>query len=187
MNRNEKIRRDDQEIEERVEFEGDSQLMESKSKQSLPSFLRNDYGGSNSQQSASQSELKFDEMTNEITEEDFDMNNLEGSQSQISLMLDRIEIGNPNGKRDKDVAEGSFDVESQKQKKVNFDPRMKSSINFGQFDNKKLLKGPGDEQSQIEESSETGNMMKTTTNFNEHEENSRSDDFDSSLNRNPLS
>ena len=46
------------------------------------SFLKNDYGASNSRQSASQSELKlFDGATNEITEEEFDMNNFEGSQS----------------------------------------------------------------------------------------------------------
>ena len=91
------------------------------------------------------------------------------------------------------MAEGSFDAESQKQKKVNFDPRMKSSINFGQFNNKDLLKNSGYEQSQIEESnqmqSETDNMMiKTSNNFTRTDENSKSnDDFDSSLNRNPLS
>ena len=80
MNRDQKIKKDEQEIEERVELNGESQISESKSKQSLLSFLKNDYGGSNSQQSASQSDLKlFDGATNEITEEDFDMNNFEGS------------------------------------------------------------------------------------------------------------
>lgn len=101
-NRDQRIRKDEQQeqIEERLEVNnGESQISESKSKQSLLSFLKNDYGGSNSQQSASQSDLKlFDGATNEITEEDFDMNNLEGSGSQLSFMLDKIDINNPNQK-----------------------------------------------------------------------------------------
>ena len=80
VNRDRKIKQEDQEIEERVEFNGESQSSESRSKRSLLSFLKHDDGGSNSQQSASQSNLKAcDEATNEITEEDFDVNNLEGS------------------------------------------------------------------------------------------------------------
>jgi hypothetical protein len=110
VNRDQKIKRDEQEIEERVEFQADSQLS---SKNSLPSFLKDDMGGSNSQQSGSQSDLKlFDGVTNEITEEDFDMNQLEGSQSQISFMLEKIDINNPEQKQGKGVPQGSFDAES---------------------------------------------------------------------------
>ena len=99
INRDHKIKRDDQEIEERVEFNGESEISESKSKQSLLSFLKNDYGGSGSQQSGSQSDLNLiDGVTNgEITEQDFDMG-LEGSQSQLSFMLDKIDINNPDQK-----------------------------------------------------------------------------------------
>ena len=69
---------------------------------------------------------------------------------------------------------------------------MKSSINFGQHLNKDMLRNTGDAHSQIDEArsqSEAGNPMnKTSNNFTRTDEHSQSnDDFDSSLNRNPLS
>lgn len=87
INRDEKIKRDEQEIEERIEINGESQMSESRSKQSLLSFLKNNDAASNSQLSASESDMKlFDGITNEITEEeDFDVNDVEGSESQISF------------------------------------------------------------------------------------------------------
>lgn len=72
---------------------------------------------------------------------------MDGSQSQISLMLGSIDINNAQQKQPTAMAEGSFDDESQRPKKVNFDPRMKSSINFGQFGSKDLLKNTGYEPS----------------------------------------
>ena len=87
INRDEKIKRNKQEIKERIEINGKSQMSESRSKQSLLSFLKNNDAASNSQLSASESDMKlFDGITNEITEEeDFDVNDVEGSESQISF------------------------------------------------------------------------------------------------------
>ena len=87
LNRDEKIKRDEQEIEERIEINGESQMSESRSKQSLLSFLKNNNGASNSQLSASESDMKlFDGVTNEITEEeDSNYNDIEGSESQMSF------------------------------------------------------------------------------------------------------
>ena len=67
---------------------------------------------------------------------------------------------------------------------------MKSSINFGKFEGKSLLPYQEDytDQRSNQIISEGDQMNKTSNNFTREDENSKSnDDFDSSLNRNPLS
>ena len=52
-----------------------------------------------------------------------------GTQSQISFMLDEIDVRHPDDSRSKiDPNGGDFDF--HKEKRVNFDTRLKSSINF---------------------------------------------------------
>lgn len=110
-----------------------------------------------------------------------------GSQSQLSFMLKHIDIGIPESKYRENDDNGDYDL---KQKKVNFDPRMKSSINFGNFERQGLLPSHEDDTDQRSNQiiSEGDQMNKTSNDFTREDENSKSnDDFDSSLNRNPLS
>ena len=69
---------------------------------------------------------------------------MEGSQSQISFMLDQIVIGNAaNGKITQDSNINPYD-DFPKPKKVNFDAMLKSSIEFGNYEGKGLLDIEGD-------------------------------------------